>query len=144
MHLIVDGYQGDKEKMSDMAFIYKLLDTYPERIGMNKIMPPYVFEYRGIKPQDWGVSGFVLIAESHISIHTFPDRAYVNIDIFSCKEFDAEAAVNHLSNEFNLSSSKTYILPRGLEYPHDTELAKGLTEKERIAIMPTRSGDIYE
>src|SRR3989337_2467666 len=103
MHLIIDGFGGDIQKMKGLEFIYGLLDQYPARIGMQKIMPPYVFRYVGAKPEDWGISGFVLIAESHISIHTFPERSYINIDMFSCKEFDAEQTVKDLKRQFGLA-----------------------------------------
>ncbi|HEY49827.1 MAG TPA: adenosylmethionine decarboxylase [Dehalococcoidia bacterium] len=116
MHLIIDGYNGDSQKMQDVNFIYELLDIYPSQIGMTKISPPKVSKYVGSKPEDWGVSGFVLIAESHISVHTFPERCYINIDIFSCKEFDAEQAIKDLQRQFNLSEVRSYILNRGLEY----------------------------
>lgn len=116
MHLIIDGYSGNAQKMQDVDFIYQLLDTYPSQIGMTKISPPQVSKYIGSKPEDWGVSGFVLIAESHISIHTFPDRSYINIDIFSCKEFDAEQTIRDLQQQFGLAEIRSYILSRGLEY----------------------------
>jgi len=116
VHLIIDGYGGDPQKMMDVDFINQLLDVYPSRIGMTKISPPQVSKYIGTKPEDWGVSGFVLIAESHISIHTFPERSYINIDIFSCKEFDAEQAIKDLKDRFELAEIRTYILSRGLEY----------------------------
>ncbi|MGB2583586.1 MAG: adenosylmethionine decarboxylase [Dehalococcoidia bacterium] len=116
MHLIIDGYSGNAQKMQDVDFIYQLLDAYPSQIGMTKISPPQVSKYIGSKPEDWGVSGFVLIAESHISIHTFPDRSYINIDIFSCKEFDAEQAIRDLQQQFGLAEIRSYILSRGLEY----------------------------
>jgi len=116
MHLIIDGYSGNAQKMQDVDFIYQLLDAYPSQIGMTKISPPQVSKYIGSKPEDWGVSGFVLIAESHISIHTFPDRSYINIDIFSCKEFDAEQTIRDLQQQFGLAEIRSYILSRGLEY----------------------------
>ncbi len=116
MHLIIDGYSGNAQKMQDVDFIYQLLDAYPSQIGMTKISPPQVSKYIGSKPEDWGVSGFVLIAESHISIHTFPDRSYINIDIFSCKEFDAEQTIKDLQQQFDLDEIRSYILNRGLEY----------------------------
>jgi len=116
MHLIIDGYRGDAQKMQDVDFIRQLLDVYPSKIGMTKISPPKVSKYIGSKPEDWGVSGFVLIAESHISIHTFPDRSYINIDIFSCKEFDAEQAIKDLQQKFGLAEVRSYILNRGLQY----------------------------
>ena len=116
MHLIIDGYRGDVQKMQDVDFIYQLLDIYPSQIGMTKISPPKVSKYIGSKSEDWGVSAFVLIAESHISIHTFPERSYINIDIFSCKEFDAEQAIKDLQHKFGLAEVRSYILNRGLEY----------------------------
>ena len=121
MHLIIDGYHGDSEKMQDVEFIYQLLDMYPSQIGMTKISSPKVSKYVGSKPEDWGVSGFVLIAESHISIHTFPDRSYINIDVFSCKEFDAEHAVKDLQQRFGLGEVRSYILNRGLEYSNNQQ-----------------------
>ena len=119
MHLIIDGYRGDVQKMQDVDFIYQLLDIYPSQIGMTKISPPKVSKYIGSKSEDWGVSAFVLIAESHISIHTFPERSYINIDIFSCKEFNAEQAIRDLQQKFGLAEVRSYILNRGLEYHND-------------------------
>ena len=116
MHLIIDGYSGDSQKMQDVDFIYQLLDTYPSQIGMTKISPPKVSKYIGSKSEDWWVSAFVLIAESHISIHTFPERSYINIDIFSCKEFNAEQTIRDLQQKFGLAEVRSYILNRGLEY----------------------------
>ena len=98
MHLVIDGFGADESKLQDLALVFDLLDNFPGAIGMTKIMPPYVFRYTGVKPEDWGVSGVVLIAESHISIHTFPDKNYINIDVFSCKAFDAELAVQFMKD----------------------------------------------
>jgi S-adenosylmethionine decarboxylase len=116
MHLIIDGYGGDYKKMQDVEFISQILDVCPEQIGMTKISTPQVSKYIGTKPEDWGVSGFVLIAESHISIHTFPEKYYINIDIFSCKEFDADWAIKEFKQKFELAEVRSYILNRGLEY----------------------------
>ena len=121
MHLIIDGYNGDSQKMQDVDFIYQLLDSYPSQIEMTKISLPKVSKYIGSKPEDWGVSGFVLIAESHISIHTFPERSYINIDIFSCKEFDAEQITRDLKQKFGLGEVRSYILNRGLEYSNNQQ-----------------------
>ena len=121
MHLIIDGYGGDAQKMQDLNLIYEVLDEYPAEIGMTKIAPPYVFRYSGINPEHWGITGFVLIAESHISIHTFPERGYVNVDVFSCKEFNAEQAVRDLQGRLGLTEIKTNILDRGLDHYYRVE-----------------------
>jgi S-adenosylmethionine decarboxylase len=121
MHLIIDGYGGDPQKMQDVEFIYKILDAYPSQIGMTKISTPHVSKYVASKPEDWGVSGFVLIAESHISIHTFPEKFYINIDVFSCKEFDAERAIKGFKQDFGLTEVRSYILNRGLEFSNNQQ-----------------------
>jgi S-adenosylmethionine decarboxylase len=116
MHLIIDGFGANRKMLESEDMIYDLLDRYPSQIGMTKVAPPQVFKYIGSKPDDWGISGFVLIAESHISIHTFPERRYVNIDIFSCKDFDSEYAIQELKAIFEFDEIQKYLLNRGLEY----------------------------
>ncbi|MFH0890274.1 MAG: S-adenosylmethionine decarboxylase, partial [Candidatus Aenigmatarchaeota archaeon] len=62
VHLTVDGYGCSKEKLSDMDLVFKALDSLPTIIGMHKITTPYVIPYDGCdKPEDWGISGFVMI-----------------------------------------------------------------------------------
>ena len=139
MHLIVDGFGADRDKLTDLDFLFDLLDRYPSQIGMTKIMPPYVFKYSGVNPQDWGLSGFVLIAESHISIHTFPDRGYVNIDIFSCKEFDATASLDDVKATFSLPEVQVWKLERGLEYTAPREAYNGMV-RERVGLIPSMKG----
>ena len=109
MHLIIDGYGSNPEILQSEQFIYQLLDQYPAEIGMTKISSPVVLRYTG---EDWGISGFVIIAESHISIHTFVERCYVNIDVFSCKDFDADQAIKDLTNRLQLTETRTYLLDR--------------------------------
>jgi S-adenosylmethionine decarboxylase len=109
MHLIIDGYGSNSEILQSEEFIYQLLDQYPAEIGMTKISSPLVLRYTG---EDWGISGFVLIAESHISIHTFVERCYVNIDVFSCKDFNANQAIKDLTERLQLTEIKTHILDR--------------------------------
>lgn len=134
MHLIIDGYEGNKVKFTNLEFIYKILDEAPDKIGMTKIMPPYVFKYKGKKPQDWGISGFVLIAESHISIHTFPERSYVNIDVFSCKPFDTTKVIKYIQESFELKEFKSKVIERGVDYPKDAQKASNILNLERYSV----------
>ena len=127
MHLIIDGYGGDVEKMWDLELVRDFLTDYPSNLGMTRITEPKVLEYNGPKVEDAGVSGFVIIAESHISIHTFPHREYVNIDIFSCKSFDNHRALDDAKQLFGLEDVKTWLLDRGLEW---MDARRGLTETQ--------------
>ena len=137
MHLVIDGYGGDSAMLEDADAIYRFLDEYPDAIGMTKITPPHVYTYAGQKPEDVGISGFVLIAESHISVHTFPRRRYVNIDVFSCKEFDTQKALEELKVMFSLEEVRSWTLERGLEYSDPSHAARAV-DAERVQII-TRS-----
>ena len=117
MHLIIDGYCDDPKKMRDTEFIYRFLDTYPKEIGMTKVSTPQVSQYAGTQasespPPQQGISGFILLGESHISIHVFPELSYVNIDIFSCNDFQPELVISKLQQQFGLTDMKSYILNR--------------------------------
>ncbi len=136
MHLIVDGFDGDPLALRDPDLVQGFLDTYPDKIRMTKIAPPQVFTYRGKQPEDWGLSGFVLIAESHISVHTFPDRGHVNIDIFSCKPFDGDGALEIVKDTFGLSRTEVWTLDRGLEYLNTQEAYRGMV-RERVGLLPS-------
>ena len=127
MHLLIDGYGADPELLADQQLIAEFLDEFPSQIGMTKISSPQVHNYVGAVPEDWGVSGFVIIAESHISIHTFPDRQYVNIDIFSCKEFDDQSTLDKLQTKFNLTNVRSWSVRRGLEHLHPPTGEESLT-----------------
>ncbi|MBC8275009.1 MAG: S-adenosylmethionine decarboxylase [Chloroflexi bacterium] len=121
MHLIIDGYGDNPKLMQDEQFLYQLLDSYPAQIGMTKISSPLVFRYVGSRPEDWGISGFVFIAESHISIHTFVERRYVNIDVFSCKDFNAEQVIKDLKDKFQLTRFSSRLINRDLKMADLTE-----------------------
>ncbi len=130
-HLMIDGYQANPQKLADKELIHKILDELPEEMGMTKVLPPAVFDYRGSRPEDVGLTGVVIIAESHIAIHTFPERRFISVDIFSCKDFDIKKAVDRLAEAFEIGRYETYLINRGKEYPKDPEEARMIIEGER-------------
>lgn len=140
MHLTIDGFGGDRELLSDEKLVRTLLDRFPGDISMTKIAPPFVYRYVGDKPDDWGISGFVLIAESHIAIHTFPERGYVWADVFSCKAFEADQALDIVADAFLLESVKVTRLERGLEYPHSVAEATPVARLERRILTGAFAG----
>ena len=138
MNLGLDGkvalVTGGSRGTGDAAVTLDVLT--PDEIGMTKISVPNVFEYAGVKPEDWGVSGFVLIAESHIAVHTFPEHGQVWVDIFSCKGFDEIPAIDKIVDAFSLRSTRIHKLERGLEYPHDVNASIPLNRTERREVTP--------
>jgi len=135
-HLMVDGYQANYDVLASVEAITNFLEELPKEIEMTKIMPPYVFKYDGgDKPEDWGISGFVIIAESHISIHTFPEKEYFSLDIFSCKDFDIDKAIKIIKEYFNTDNLEIRTTNRGTEFPRDIRIATSITKAQRNRLI---------
>jgi S-adenosylmethionine decarboxylase len=116
MHLVIDGFGGDPHLLADASLVQGMLESYPDLLGMAPICPPVVVRYQGPVPEDWGISGVVMIAESHIAVHTFPERGMLWADIFSCRPFQAGPVLADLRRRFGLQELQVQELQRGLEY----------------------------
>jgi len=134
----LDCYGCDRQRISDINFIYRFLDDLPTRIGMTKITQPYVFEYRGKVPEDWGLSGIVLIAESHISMHTFVEKGYVGVDIFSCKDFDTVPVEKMIAELLGAKSYDRDLLFRGRHFPRNEKVLEGIVQRQRSKSAKTK------
>ena len=97
-------------------------------------MPPHVQQYLDRGKTDWGLSGFVIIAESHIAIHTYPSLGFATLDVFSCREFDCETAIGFFVEKFKVGSYKHVMLNRGEDYPKDRAKSLELVTSERAKI----------
>lgn len=60
-----------------------------------------------------GVSGAVIIAESHLAIHTWPEHGFAAVDYFSCGSVNTEAALAVLQEAFGATATETLSLTRG-------------------------------
>ena len=82
-HLMLDCYGADKELLNSKDLVLKVLKELPEKLDMHLLSEPVVYfaEDNNMKdPGGW--SGFVVIMESHISIHTFAGRGFLSADIY--------------------------------------------------------------
>ncbi len=60
-----------------------------------------------------GVSGIAVLAESHISVHTWPERGYAAFDAFLCGDTDANAALAELERHLRPTRKDVQVLRRG-------------------------------
>ena len=132
-HLMLDLNQCDFELLNSFDSCFKLLNNLPDQIGMTKITQPYVFPYKGFVPEDAGITGMVIIAESHISVHTFPFKTYAFIDIFSCKPFDTDYATKFCIDLFNSKDPQISITKRGKSFPNKAILKSELIAQESFS-----------
>ncbi len=119
VHLMVDGYGATKEVLADQTLLTTLLTELPDAMGMHTICAPVVVE---VGPQNHkdsgGVSGFVMIAESHISFHSFPNRGFITVDVYTCQnELDTDSFVQLLRDRLGFTDADIYVQPRGVRYP---------------------------
>ena len=77
-HCILELYECDHAKLNDEAFIRTTITSSAKVAGATLIN----LVTHSFKPQ--GVTGLALLAESHISIHTWPEIGYAAIDVFTC------------------------------------------------------------
>ena len=78
-----------------------------------------------------GVSGVVVIAESHLSIHTWPELGYAAIDVYTCGETtEPGRACRYLAEHFGCTSMSTTVVERGIASANG-DFGHRLTVKER-------------
>lgn len=120
-HLTLDGYGGSYEKLNDRELVLSCLLELPEKLGMHPLAEPVVYAAADNQLKDpGGWSGFVVIAESHISIHTFPKRHFVSIDAYTCKNgMDTGIAIEYFKEKFDLDETETNLVIRGKKYPQE-------------------------
>lgn len=119
-HLMLDCRKCNLDKISDVAYVFEVLNSLPDRIGMTKITQPYVFPYSGLVPEDKGVTGIVVIAESHLSFHSFIEKDYFFFDLFSCKPFDVAEARQFIMEAFEVQEVETHYVERGRDFPRSS------------------------
>ncbi len=107
-HLIIDLF--DAERLDDIDHIEKALTDCVSAAGATLLhIHLHPFEPNG------GVSGVAVLAESHISIHSWPERGYAALDVFMCGDSKPERCVEVLENAFAPVRIDVRELLRGVE-----------------------------
>ncbi len=104
-HIIYD-LSAVNEKIADKTAIVTFIRKLVSKINMSILYGPVTVD--GI-PENPGITAFVIIDFSHISIHTFTMHNEALIDIFSCKEFDKETAKKVCQEFFGVSDQNTRL-----------------------------------
>ena len=112
VHLMLELYHIDREILSNEPLLRRALDEYPGRVGMEKVSPVHLYQIETSNPLDAGMSGFVVIAQSHVSLHAWPEYGEVDIDICSCKEFSQEDAIAFAREIFQTDDVEAHFVVR--------------------------------
>ena len=107
VHLIVDLVGANKTRLNDLGHIERTLMDCADAAGATLLhIHVHPFEPNGI-------SGVVVLAESHISIHTWPDISYAALDIFMCGQTNPDACLAILYTAFEPKNMPVQELLRG-------------------------------
>jgi S-adenosylmethionine/arginine decarboxylase-like enzyme len=117
--LHIDLYGISSQLCDDLNFGYQLLEELVTFLDMHKQAPPFIFHSPAeAYPDKAGLSGWVPLIESGISIHTLTVHEFVTLDIYTCGYLDIEQTLAFLSKRLNPSHFEMHHLIRGVEYNH--------------------------
>lgn len=107
-HVLVEAYECNPELLDDIQFLQEAMVEAATRTGAEVV--DVVFR----KFQPYGVSGVVVISESHLAIHTWPEYGYAAIDLFTCGETaDPWKAFSYLTEVLESKKVTTLEVQRG-------------------------------
>ena len=108
-HLLLELKDCNREVLNDLGFLKGILLAAASEAGATVLGE----SFHQFKPQ--GVSGVVIIAESHLFIHTWPECGYAAVDIFTCgNSVQPEKAAQKLIRELGAKNHSILEIQRGI------------------------------
>jgi len=109
-HILLDLYGCDPTRLNDLDFLQQMSLEGVRRSGAT-IMGHH---FKRFEPQ--GVSGVIIIAESHLCLHSWPEFHYMAMDYFTCGDrIDIQAAIDHFENALGPQRMEKSVYTRGME-----------------------------
>ena len=120
-----DAYDADTKLLWDKKLVRSTLSDVCKLLGVLELSKPLVYSVAdGVLKVPGGVTGMIILAESHISIHTFPTKRFLSADIYSCRHgLDRKRVADFLKRRFRAIDVDVTFILRGKRY--------GRVEKKR-------------
>lgn len=107
-HVISELWGCNVEKLNNMSFIEQVFVDAALKSGAE------VREVAFHKFAPHGVSGVVIISESHLTIHSFPEHGYASIDVYTCGDLDPNVAASYIAESLDAETNEIIEVPRGM------------------------------
>ncbi|MCM3715993.1 adenosylmethionine decarboxylase [Alkalihalobacillus oceani] len=108
-HVIAELWGCNVEKLNNMSYIEQVFVDAALKSGAE------VREVAFHKFAPHGVSGVVIISESHLTIHSFPEHGYASIDVYTCGDrIDPNVASNYIAEALGATTTEVIEVPRGM------------------------------
>jgi S-adenosylmethionine decarboxylase len=109
IHLLIELWSCNRQKLDNLEYLETIMAQAAEIAGATVLKTAF----QDFNPQ--GVSGVVVIAESHLTIHTWPERGYAAVDIFTCgTTVDPWRAAGFLRQELEAEETDIRDFQRGI------------------------------
>lgn len=115
-HLLVEYYGCQKAILDDVKRVETLLKRAAAAAGATVVQSVF----HRFAPQ--GVSGVVVVEESHLSVHTWPETGYAAVDFYTCGDCLPERAHDVLRDGFQPSHAEVILVERGLRGPRSMQV----------------------
>lgn len=142
-HLVMELYRCNPLRLVDKMSLHTFFSDLPDHIQMQQVSPVTMFDITTGDPQDDGISGFVVIATSHIAFHCWPGYQAVSCDVYSCESFVPEQVLAAFLSYFeaDAETSEVYLVRRGLRFPRLAKHPLAAHRMDRDAFKAVAHGD---
>ena len=117
--LTLDLYRCTEVAIGSVEHVYTFLEALVEALHMHKQAPPYVLRSPPDYPGKAGVSAWIPLIESGISVHTLTQRNFVSVDVYCCHKFDVDTVLAVSKLFFKPHDIDMHEIKRGVRYHAD-------------------------
>lgn len=107
-HALADLYGVDESLLQDAERLLQLLSDALDDNGFHQLS-----QHSHTFPDPGGVTGFVLLSESHAAFHSYPEYGYIAVDVFSCGMASPEPVVQQLQRALEADTARITVADRG-------------------------------
>lgn len=107
-HLIAELFDCDFRSISGASLVEKIMLKAAE-LSRTTLVKHFFHEF-----SPYGVSGVLIIAESHFTVHTWPEFGYAAVDIFTCGDIDYQPAIDYIKEQFGAKECSVFQFTRGI------------------------------
>jgi S-adenosylmethionine decarboxylase len=106
---VIDALGCDAARLRDPALVRKLFDDVVAALRLKPVAPLHLHQFGG----EAGITGLLLLSESHLALHSFPEHGAVTINLYSCKAREELAWSTVLREAFGAEDVVVRSLARG-------------------------------
>ena len=101
-HIMIDAYQASESRLDSLMAVNSVFNEIVRTLNLKAVMPPFLLPFYYAKDsEDDGISAFVILQGGHITIHTFPRRRCLFVDLLYDGYYDENDLKSVLENNFS-------------------------------------------